>query len=141
MKEDVEGYSASPYATAQALLEDNAEHETELGEAISENEFEWRKGGAMDKLTNKPLKKAFRAAQKSSAMRLHTNAPLMCVYDLVPADTPFGRLKYVLDAGRVPLEACGSASFLDKYGLDRVLVFGPPAPRVAPRQNLWSVYE
>jgi len=40
MEEDAEGYSASPYATAQALLEDNAEHETELGEDV----FEWRKG-------------------------------------------------------------------------------------------------
>jgi len=141
MDEDAEGYSASPYATAQALLEEHAEHETELGEDASENEFEWRKGGAIHKLTNKPLKKAFRAAQKSSAMRLYAAAPLMYVYDLVPADTPFADLKYVLDAGRIPLEACGSASFLEKYGLDRVLVFRPAEPRVAQRQDLWSVYE
>jgi len=59
MEEDAEGYSASPYAAAQALLEDNAEHETELGEDV----LEWRKGGAMDKLTNKPLKTC-RAVQK-----------------------------------------------------------------------------
>jgi len=41
MEEDAEGYSASRYATAQVLLEDNAEHETELGEDM----LEWRKGG------------------------------------------------------------------------------------------------
>jgi len=138
--EDMEGYSASPYATARALLEDNAEHEAELCEGP--NEFEWRKGGAMDKLTNKPLKQAFRVAQQSSATRLHTNSPLMYVYDLVPADTPFASLKYVLDAGRTPLEACGSSvSFLDKYGLDRTLDFRVAGPRVPKRQDLWSVYE
>jgi len=65
----------------------------------------------------------------------------MCVYDLVPADTPFAGLKYVHDAGRIPLEACGSSSFLDKYGLDRTLVFRPAEPRVPQRQDLWSVCE
>jgi len=135
--EDAEGYSASPYATARALLEDNAEHEAEL----SGGDFEWRKGGAMDKLTNKLLKHAFGAAQQSSATRLYTNSPLLYVYDLVSAKTPFADLKYVLDAGRDPLEACGSVSFMGRYGLDRVLSFRLAEPRVPQRQDLWSVYE
>ena len=51
----------------------------------------------------------------------------------------FDQLKYVLDAGRKPLDI--AYNFREAFGLDRTLAFRIAEPRVARPQDWWLVYE
>ena len=161
---DDEEYSASPQASVQRLLRDHAEHVVAAsGDGIPECDFEWwkgflvwdcptiacgvvplsffpeRQGGAMQKLTNKPLKQCVNDLKECVAVKLSTHTQLSFVYDIVGAGAPLTRLHYVLDAGRRPLTQ--TTRFFETYGVHRTLFFKRFEARVSRPQNWWVVYE
>ena len=58
---------------------------------------------------------------------------------IILSSTRFDQLKYVLDAGRKPLDI--ERDFREAFGLDRVLRFRVAEPRVPKPQDWWSAYE
>ena len=89
--EDDEEYTASPLSSVKSLLCEHADHEIELANAGTpqQADFEWWKGGAMQKFAHKPLKECISAVRETMATCFHAKQHLQFVYDIVPSDTPF----------------------------------------------------
>ena len=72
---------------------------------------------------------------------LKKGAALQFVYDACTVDTPFADLKFVLDAGRDPLQEFDDGNFQSTYGLPRKLRFKQSEPRARYISDMWaSVY-
>ena len=96
----------------------------------------------MQRFAKRPLKEAIRAAKGNVRAHLRANTELQFVYDVCEVVTPFNDLRYILDAGRAPLEELDEDSFLRTYGLARTLRFQDSARRARAPSDWWgSVYD
>ena len=88
---DDDEYTASPLSSVKALLREHADHEIEMANAGApqQADFEWWKGGAMQKFAVKPLKECVSAVRETMATCFHAKQHLQFVYDIVESTTPF----------------------------------------------------
>ena len=75
----------------KALLREHADHEIEMANAGApqQADFEWWKGGAMQKFAVKPLKECVSAVRETMATCFHAKQHLQFVYDIVESTAPF----------------------------------------------------
>ena len=105
-------------------------------------DFEWLSGGAMLKFSRSPLKEAIRHARSNVHAHLRNGTELQFVYDVLSVSTPFGEMRYIIDAGVSPLEDIADEAFRRSYGLDRTLCFRESAKRARVRSDWWgAAYE
>ena len=98
----------------------------------------------MQKFAKQPLKDASRTAWSSvqaNLRNLRHGEGLQFVYDVCTVDTPFVDLKFVIDAGRPPLQGLDDDCFESAYGLSRSLRYRANELRARDISDMWaSVY-
>lgn len=124
-----EDYDPAPLAFVERLLEKRFQNELELSsEGCGERGEAWLTGGGMRRLTDAMSKQhiscAYKLVSDTQASRLHSQVPLLFVYDFVTCEASFDKLRFVRDAGRLPLTSvlC-EKHFMDIFGLPRKLSF------------------
>ena len=141
---DGENYSASPVAAVRLLLKQVFDNRLQNSSDTPQREFAWWAGGAMQKFAKQPLKDASRTAWSSvqaNLRNLRHGEGLQFVYDVCTVDTPFVDLKFVIDAGRPPLQGLDDDCFESAYGLSRSLRYRANELRARDISDMWaSVY-
>ena len=124
-----EDYDPAPLAFVERLLEKRFQNELELSsEGCGERGEAWLTGGGMRRLTDamskQHISRAYKLVSDTQASRLHSQVPLLFVYDFVNCEASFDNLRFVRDAGRPPLTSvlC-EKHFMDVFGLPRKLSF------------------
>ncbi len=136
-EEDDQEYSVTPLASVYELLEQSFDRKLE---ARNDNEFEWCFGGAMQKFSKMPVMAVIRAVRSHVAAHVHENTKLQYVYDLCHHDANFETLRFVLHAGRAPLQNLDEDSFEKTYGVSKRLMFKKAETRERVPSDWWSVY-
>ena len=95
---------------------------------LTKSDDVWLSGGALRRLTQamaqRHISRAFKMVTQTQASRLHSQMPLLFVYDFVTCEASFDTLRFVRDAGRPPLTSvlC-EKHFVEVFGLPRKLSF------------------
>ena len=134
--EDSEEYSCTPLETVETLLADIATRS--IGDPMETNEFAWWLGGVVPKGSMKPIFRALEAVDANVRRRLRHKTHVHFIYDVVPMSTQLKDLRFVLDAGRQPLQSVADEAFREAYGLDKTLTFKNAVPRERKPSDLWS---
>ena len=121
LHEDTEEYSCTPLETVETLLADIATRG--IGDPMETNEFAWWLGGAVPKGSMKPIYRALEAVDVNVRRRLRHKTHVHFIYDMVPMTTQLKDLRFVMDAGRQPLQSVADEAFQEAYGLDKTLTF------------------
>ena len=70
------------------------------------------------------ISRSYKLVSDAQASRLHSQVPILFVYDFVTCEASFDNLRFVRDAGRPPLaEGLCDKHFLETHGLPRKLEF------------------
>ena len=135
-----EMYRSACLESVQKLLEMTSRQSLVADEESPQTDDAWWVGGAMPRLAESmgDVALATRIAHDYSGWQSH--GPILFVYDIVKCDSPFRHLRYVLDAGRPPLqEHLADEHFLIEFSIPRRLSFIPRAPRQKnDRPNLFK---
>ena len=133
-----EGESETPLASIYLLLEEHFAREIQSTSEVSQTNDGWWEGGPMQKLSNANWHASLMTLRDNVSSRLNANQKLLYVYDFIRCDATYNQLRFVLNAGRPPLEEHDDTDFQNIYGIPRILQFQDHQPRSALPSNWWA---
>ena len=138
--EDNNNYELTPLACVHEILEQQEQHSDnpDLDNRVP--------GGIVEKLTDAAARsagKAYRVCYQAQNASLLIAGKLAFVYDVISTETPFAKLRFVLQAKQAPLrENLSDDDFESTYGLPAKLTFDVWGPRTPIEGGLWDgIYE